>query len=181
VTFDPRHPLPGRRPLVAGAARSGIAAARLLVRHGADVVVCDRRSEAELPEAARALAGEGIGGAWGRDDAALLDGRDFVVWSPGIPENHPLAMAARDRGLPLIGELELGFLASHAPLLCITGTNGKSTTTDLAGALLRGAGREVEVCGNIGRAICEVAEQVSASGLLVVEVSSFQLETVQKL
>jgi len=181
VTFDRHHPLPGRRPLVAGAARSGVAAARLLSRHGAEVRVCDRRAAGELPEAARALAGEGVDCAWGRDDAGLLDGRDFVVWSPGIPFDHALAAAARERGLPVIGELELGFLAARAPLVCITGTNGKSTTTDLAGALLRAAGREVAVCGNIGRAICEVAEDVSDAGVLVVEVSSFQLETVAKL
>lgn len=181
MTFDRHHPLPGRRPLVAGAARSGVAAARLLVRHGAEVRVCDRRESAALPEAARALAGEGVDCRWGRDDPALLDDRDFVVWSPGIPAGHALAVAARERGIPVLGELELGFLAARAPLVCITGTNGKSTTTDLAGALLRAAGREVEVCGNIGRAICEVAEDVSDAGLLVVEVSSFQLETVSKL
>lgn len=181
MTFDRHHPLPGLRPLVAGAARSGVAAARLLARHGAGVRVCDRRGADELPEPARALAGEGIECAWGRDDAGLLDGRDFVVWSPGIPYDHALAVAARERGLPVLGELELGFLAARAPLVCITGTNGKSTTTDLAGALLRAAGREVAVCGNIGRPICEVAEDVSAAGLLVVEVSSFQLETVEKL
>jgi UDP-N-acetylmuramoylalanine--D-glutamate ligase len=181
MTFDRHHPLPGRRPLVVGAARSGVAAARLLARHGAEVRVCDRRAGEDLPEAARALAGEGVECTWGRDDAALADGRDFLVWSPGIPAGHPLAEAARGRGLPVIGELELGFLAARAPLVCITGTNGKSTTTDLAGALLRAAGREVAVCGNIGRAICEVAEEVSEAGLLVVEVSSFQLETVEKL
>ncbi|MCC6350624.1 MAG: UDP-N-acetylmuramoyl-L-alanine--D-glutamate ligase [Candidatus Eisenbacteria bacterium] len=181
MTLDRHHPLPGRRPLVAGAARSGVAAARLLARHGAEVRICDRRGAADLPEPARALAGEGIEVAWGRDDAALLDGRDFVVWSPGIRADHPLATAARERGLAVIGELELGFLAARAPLVCITGTNGKSTTTDLTGALLRAAGREVAVCGNIGRALCEVAEDVSDAGLLVVEVSSFQLETVAKL
>jgi UDP-N-acetylmuramoylalanine--D-glutamate ligase len=181
MTFDPRHPLPGQRPLVVGAARSGVAAARLLARHGAQVRLGDRRNAEELPEAARALAGEGIECAWGRDDEGLLADRDFVVWSPGIPLEHAIARAAEARGLPLLGELELGFLAAHAPLLCITGTNGKSTTTDLVGAMLRAAGREVEVCGNIGRAICEVAERVSASGLLVVEVSSFQLETVHRL
>jgi len=181
VTFDRHHPLPGRRPLVAGAARSGVAAARLLARHGAEVRVCDRRGAGELPEPARALAGEGIACDWGRDDAALLDGRDLLVWSPGIPSEHPLAEAARARGIPVVGELELGFLAARAPLVCVTGTNGKSTTTDLAGALLRAAGREVEVCGNIGRAVCEVAESVSDTGLLVVEVSSFQLETVERL
>ena len=181
MTFDARHPLPGQRPLVAGAARSGVAAAKLLARHGAQVRVCDRRRAETLPPASLELAAAGVECAWGRDDAALLDGRDFVVWSPGIPADHPLAAAAQARGLPVLGELELGFLAARAPLVCITGTNGKSTTTDLVGALLRAAGREVEVCGNIGRAICEVAEQVRERGLLVVEVSSFQLETVQKL
>ncbi|HTR97930.1 MAG TPA: UDP-N-acetylmuramoyl-L-alanine--D-glutamate ligase [Candidatus Acidoferrales bacterium] len=180
MTFDARHPLPGRRALVAGAARSGVAAARLLARHEVDVRLCDRRGAAELPQAA-ALAADGVTLALGREDAGLLDDREFVVLSPGIPADHALPAAARERGLPVIGELELGFMAARAPLLAITGTNGKSTTTDLAGALLRAAGREVEVCGNIGRAICEVAEQVSASGLLVVEVSSFQLETVERL
>jgi UDP-N-acetylmuramoylalanine--D-glutamate ligase len=104
-----------------------------------------------------------------------------VVWSPGIPITHPLAAAARRKQIPLLSELELGFLAARSPLVCITGTNGKSTTTDLTGVLVRAAGREVEVCGNIGRALCEVAERVSPSGLLVVEVSSFQLESVDRL
>src|SRR6185436_3685400 len=104
-----------------------------------------------------------------------------VVWSPGIPVDHPLRAAALAAGLSVISELELGYLAAHAPLLCITGTNGKSTTTDLVGALLRAAGREVGVCGNIGRAICDVAPTIGPQGLLVVEVSSFQLETVDRL
>jgi UDP-N-acetylmuramoylalanine--D-glutamate ligase len=180
VTFDPRHPLPGQRPLVVGAARSGVAAARLLARHGADVRVCDRRAAEALNEPARALSAIATC-EWGREDLALLDGRDFVIWSPGIAIIHPLAVEAARRGLPVLSELELGFLAASAPLVCITGTNGKSTTTDLTAALLRAAGREAEACGNIGRPICEVAESVSASGLLVAEVSSFQLETVDRL
>jgi UDP-N-acetylmuramoylalanine--D-glutamate ligase len=181
VSLDLRHPLPGNRALVVGLARSGVAAARLLQRHGLEVTACDRRPEREGGDGARALAAEGVTCVWGRDDAALLDGHEFLVWSPGIPIEHPLAVAARAAGRPLIGELELGYRASRAPFVCITGTNGKSTTTDLVGALLRAAGREVEVCGNIGRAVCEVAEQVSPTGLLVVEVSSFQLETVDRL
>ena len=187
MTIDPRHPLPGTSPLVVGAARSGQAAARLLHRHGARVRVCDRRTAAEMSaagdagKAAAALAALGIEVAFGRDDASLLEGRDLVVWSPGIPDTHPIAAAARARGIRVISELELGFLAAHAPLICITGTNGKSTTTDLIGALVRAAGREVAVCGNIGRAVSEVAETVGAAGLLVVEVSSFQLEAVDKL
>ena len=181
MSLDLRHPLPGNRALVVGLARSGVAAARLLQRHGLEVTACDRRPEREGGDGARALAAEGVTCVWGRDDAALLDGHEFLVWSPGIPIEHPLAVAARAAGRPLIGELELGYRASRAPFVCITGTNGKSTTTDLVGALLRAAGREVEVCGNIGRAVCEVAEQVSPTGLLVVEVSSFQLETVDRL
>jgi UDP-N-acetylmuramoylalanine--D-glutamate ligase len=181
VTIDARHPLPGTRPLVVGAARSGLAAAALLAGHGLAVRVCDARGADALPEAARRLAALGAEAMLGRDTKEALEGRDFVVWSPGVPESHPLAREARARGIPLISELELGFLAAHAPLVCVTGTNGKSTTTDLVGALLAAAGREVEVCGNIGRALCEVAEQVSPRGLLVVEVSSFQLETVHRL
>ncbi len=181
MTIDARHPLPGRHALVVGAARSGLAAARLLARHGLDVRVCDRRPATELAAAARDLAGAGAELVAGRDDPGLLEGRDVVVWSPGIPDTHPLAVAARGRGIPVLSELEIGSLAAHAPLLCVTGTNGKSTTTDLVGALLRAAGREVEVCGNIGRALCEVAESVSPRGLLAVEVSSFQLETVDRL
>ena len=181
MTIDGRHPLPGTRPLVVGAMRSGLAAAALLSRHGLAVRVCDARGAEALPEAVLRLASIGAEAMLGRDDAGMLEGRDFVVWSPGIPATHPLAVSARAHGIPLLSELELGFLAAHAPLVCVTGTNGKSTTTHLAGALLSAAGREVEVCGNIGRAICEVAEGVSERGLLVVEVSSFQLETVQRL
>jgi UDP-N-acetylmuramoylalanine--D-glutamate ligase len=118
---------------------------------------------------------------WGHDDASVLAGRDFVVWSPGIAVEHPLRAAALAAGLPVISELELGYLAASAPMLCITGTNGKSTTTDLVGALVRAGGREVQVGGNIGRAVCDVAEAVSPAGLLAVEVSSFQLETVDRL
>ncbi len=180
MTIDLRHPLPGSRPLVVGAGRSGLAAARLLRRQGLPVRLCDRRA----PEAFAALDParlEGIEARFGRDDPEMLEGRDVVIWSPGLALDHPIAAAARARGVPVLSELELGYLAAHAPLVCVTGTNGKSTTTDLAGALLRAAGREVAVCGNIGLAICEVAESVGPSGLLVVEVSSFQLETVERL
>ena len=181
MTIDASHPLPGRRALVVGAARSGVAAARLLARHGLDVRVCDAKPAAAMPEAVGALAEAGAEARWQADTADMLEGRDFVVWSPGIPDRHPIAESARRRGIPLLSELELGFLAAHAPLVCVTGTNGKSTTTDLIGHLLRASGREVAVCGNIGRPICDVAESVSAAGLLVVEVSSFQLETVARL
>ncbi len=181
MTIDAQHPLPGTRALVVGAARSGLSAARLLRRHGLDVRVCDARDQSSSPEDAKALAELGVDVRWNGDDVSALDGRDLVVWSPGVAVKHPIARAARTAGIPVLSELELGYLAAQAPLVCITGTNGKSTTTDLTGTLLRAAGREVEVCGNIGRPLCDVAESVSARGLLVVEVSSFQLETVDRL
>ena len=182
MTIDARHPLPGSRPLVVGAARSGLAAARLLARHGLDVRLADARlAGADGAARGRELVRQGACASWDADDPRALEGRDFVVWSPGIPADHPLAVAARAAGLPVLSELEIGYLAARAPFLCVTGTNGKSTTTHLAGALLRGAGRQAEVCGNIGRALCEVAESVPPTGLLVVEVSSFQLETVDRL
>jgi UDP-N-acetylmuramoylalanine--D-glutamate ligase len=182
MTIDARHPLPGQSPLVVGAARSGLAAARLLARHGLDVRLADARLAGSGGEPrGRELARQGVCASWDADDPRALEGRDFVVWSPGIPVTHPVAVAARAAGLPVLSELEIGYLAARAPFLCVTGTNGKSTTTHLAGALLRGAGRQAEVCGNIGRALCEVAESVPPTGLLVVEVSSFQLETVDRL
>jgi UDP-N-acetylmuramoylalanine--D-glutamate ligase len=181
MTIDAQHPLPGTRALVVGAARSGVSAARLLRRHGLDVRVCDARTAESAPDASRALQELGVQAVWGSDATSNLDGRDLVIWSPGVPELHAIAVQARADGIPVLSELELGYLAAQAPLVCITGTNGKSTTTDLTGALLRAAGREVEVCGNIGRPICDVAEGVSARGLLIAEVSSFQLETVDRL
>jgi UDP-N-acetylmuramoylalanine--D-glutamate ligase len=171
--------LPGTRALVVGAARSGLAAARLLRRHGLDVRLCDRA--AGDPVRTAELAALGIDARFGVDDPSLLEDRDFVVWSPGIPISHPIAVAARAASTPVLSELEVGYRFARAPMLCVTGTNGKSTTTDLAGALLRGAGREAEVCGNIGRAVCDVVERVGPDGALVVEVSSFQLETVDRL
>jgi UDP-N-acetylmuramoylalanine--D-glutamate ligase len=181
MTIDARHPLPGSRPLVVGLARSGAAAARLLVRHGLAVRACDRREASSAPAVAAELASLGVDAHWGRDDPGLLRDADVLVWSPGIPATHPLAAAARGRSVPVLSELELGFLAARAPMVCITGTNGKSTVTHLTGELIAAAGREVAVCGNIGRPVCDVAESVSPRGLLVAEVSSFQLETVERL
>src|SRR4029453_17094913 len=83
--------------------------------------------------------------------------------------------------IPVLSELEIAWRASRAPFVCITGTNGKSTTTDLAGALLRAGGGVAEVCGNIGRPACDVAADLPASAVAVAEVSSFQLETVDRL
>ncbi len=170
----------GRRALVLGAARSGRAAARLLAERGLPVTLADGRTREALGGAA-GLAGleeRGVRFVAGRDDAALLDGADIVVTSPGVPPTATLLAAADKRGVPVVAELELAFQASRAPWVAITGTNGKSTTTALAGRLVAATGRPTFVCGNIGEAACEQAAAIPAEGAIVAEVSSFQLERV---
>jgi UDP-N-acetylmuramoylalanine--D-glutamate ligase len=167
----------GANALIVGAARSGVAAAKLLVRHGAHVRVVDRRAPAELTEAVRELEPLGVELRLGGTDNAALDGRDLVVPSPGVPLELPLLREAARRGIPIVAEIELGHAVAKAPIVAVTGTNGKSTTVELLGAIGRAAGRPTEVLGNIGTALSERAEDVPEEGLLVVEVSSFQLES----
>ena len=167
----------GTKALVVGLARSGIAASRLLQRHGASVRAIDRRRAEELGPDAAELEGQGIEVRAGGMEPAALEGRDLVVVSPGVPLDHPLFREAERRGIPIAAEIELGFAVARAPIVAVTGTNGKSTTVELLGAFGRAAGRPTEVLGNIGTALSERAESVPQEGLLVVEVSSFQLET----
>lgn len=170
----------GSRALVVGIARSGVAAAKLLLRHGATVRAIDRRRQDELSADASALVALGAEVRYGTMDPASLDGRDLVVVSPGVPPDLPLFADASRRGIPVVSEIELGFAVARAPLIAVTGTNGKSTTVELLGAMGRSAGRATEVLGNIGTALSERAGEIPEDGLLVVEVSSFQLEHVSR-
>jgi UDP-N-acetylmuramoylalanine--D-glutamate ligase len=166
----------GARALVVGVARSGSAAARLLLRHGASVRAIDRRRRDEIAGDAAELEGRGVEVRYGTMDSSALEGCDLVVTSPGVPADLPLFAEAARRGIPVAPELELGFAVARAPILAVTGTNGKSTTVELLGAIGRNAGKRTEVLGNIGTALSERAEDVPEDGWLVVEVSSFQLE-----
>jgi UDP-N-acetylmuramoylalanine--D-glutamate ligase len=166
-----------RRALVIGLARSGRAAALALARRGVEVVAADR---AEIDDAGR-LAEAGVEVRSESEEESLLDGVELVVKSPGVPAESPLAAAARARGLPIWSEVELGYRLLHGnPLIGVTGTNGKTTTSELLGAILRAAGRPVEVAGNVGRALTEVAEQIEPGASVVCELSSFQLEDVDE-
>ncbi|MGE5177420.1 MAG: UDP-N-acetylmuramoyl-L-alanine--D-glutamate ligase [Hyphomicrobiales bacterium] len=173
---DARPWFSGTKALVVGVARSGLAAARLLRRHGADVRAIDRRKPDELGRAAEELTAMGAAPMLGTMDPSALDGRDLVVPSPGVPLDLPLFREAERRGIPVAAEVEIGFAVARAPIAAVTGTNGKSTTVELLGAMGRAAGRRTEVVGNIGLALSEKAEEVPEDGLLVVEISSFQLE-----
>jgi UDP-N-acetylmuramoylalanine--D-glutamate ligase len=166
----------GRRALVVGMARSGTAAARLLLKYGAHVRAIDRRRRDEISSEAAELEGRGVEAHYGTMDPSTLEGRDLVVTSPGVPADLPLFREAERLGIPIAPEIELGFAVARAPTIAVTGTNGKSTTVELLGAIGRNAGRKTEVLGNIGTAVSERAEAVPEDGLLVVEVSSFQLE-----
>ncbi len=164
-----------RRVVVYGLGLSGVAASRLLLRRGVSVTGVDDRDPAELPlaELLTAPAFEA------RRAAQLTDlaGIDGVVTSPGVPPDRPLLVAARAAGLPVIAEVELAFAFANGPVVGVTGSNGKSTTTALTGAVLRQAGLAVEVCGNIGRPFAECVEG-RADRIFVAELSSFQLEGV---
>jgi UDP-N-acetylmuramoylalanine--D-glutamate ligase len=166
------------RVLVLGLGRSGRAAAAALVRRGVDVVAADRSAAAD----AGRLADEGVEVRLGSEEESLLDGVELVVKSPGVPAESPLAAAARARAIPVWSEVELGFrLLPGNPLIGVTGTNGKTTTTELLAAIFRAAGRNVEAAGNVGRALTDVALQIEPGTTVVCELSSFQLEDVRTL
>jgi UDP-N-acetylmuramoylalanine--D-glutamate ligase len=167
-----------RRALVLGLARSGRAAALALAARGVEVVAADRSPGADPGR----LAEAGVEVRLGTEEESLLQGVELVIKSPGVPGASPLAAGARTRGLPVWSEVELGYrLLPGNPLIGVTGTNGKTTTTELLGAILRAAGRRVEVAGNVGRALTDVAEQIEPGTTVVCELSSFQLEDVHAL
>src|SRR5919204_679010 len=168
--------LAGRRAAVVGLAKSGIAAARLLAAAGADVRGTDAKPVASLGPEVGALAALGVRLV---DGAAAFDGVELVVASPGVPLDGPQLAPARARRVPVIGELELAWRAMEADTIAITGTNGKTTTTALTGALLAEQPRPVFVGGNIGTPLAARALEFPAAGLVVAEVSSFQLETIE--
>ena len=174
--------LSGRKVLVVGLGKSGMAAARLLAIKGARVIGNDQRSEAELPPAALALRGDGVELALGGHDPALFSSVDRIVLSPGVP-NLPALQAAERAGVPIASEIELASWFVRAPILGITGTNGKSTVTTLVGEMCKGSGRPTFVGGNLGTPLVDVVGTAAAeqNGFVVVELSSFQLERVSRL
>ncbi len=160
------------RALVVGLARSGRAAAALLVRHGFSVVAVDA---ADVEAAELVGAGVDVRAHWNQPVEGPLD---LVVKSPGVPASATPVAAARKEGVPVISEIELAARFLSNPLIAITGTNGKTTTTELTAHLLREAGIDAVACGNQGTPICALADAIDPGTWLVVECSSFQLEDV---
>jgi UDP-N-acetylmuramoylalanine--D-glutamate ligase len=168
----------GRKALVIGAARSGIASARFLAQRGATVALNDRKPLSEWPAAALELKTEGVGLVEGDPPSWLLDQVDLVVVSPGVPTKAIPIRYAERRGAEVIGEIELASRFLQGRIVAITGTNGKTTTTSLIGEMLKDAGIHVQIGGNIGKALISMVDTSRDDGWNVVEVSSFQLETV---
>ncbi|MEW6543507.1 MAG: UDP-N-acetylmuramoyl-L-alanine--D-glutamate ligase [Nitrospirota bacterium] len=178
--------LGGARVTVVGLARSGVAAARLLLALGARVTVADGKAESELGEALTRLDRRALSLRLGQGYESAFDGADLIVISPGVPFRLPSLEAARRRGVAVIGELELASRFLSGPIVAVTGTNGKSTTATLAGLFLKESGKRAFVGGNLGTPLCEAALACLRAGTatpyeyVVAEVSSFQLETVER-
>ena len=169
--------LAGRRALVVGLARSGKAAAEALRARGASVVGFDRDETLDVGR----LGELGVEVHLGAEEETLLQGIDLVVKSPGVPGETVLVERARTRGVPVWSEIELGARLLPNPILGVTGTNGKTTTTELLGAVFRTAGVEVEVAGNVGRPLTSLVGSAAQDAWIVCELSSFQLEDVHTL
>jgi UDP-N-acetylmuramoylalanine--D-glutamate ligase len=170
----PAFDVEGARVVVVGAARSGVAAAVLLVRRGAHVILTDMKMA--IPDA-DLLQEAGVTLALGSTDIASASRADLVVMSPGVPLSIAGVADARARGVPVIGEMELASRWVRGRIVAITGTKGKSTTTTLVGRMLATAGRRVLVGGNIGVPLSSQVDDSTDDTVHVVEASSFQLET----
>jgi UDP-N-acetylmuramoylalanine--D-glutamate ligase len=168
----PRPPLPAGPFLVVGLARSGCAAARLLADRGERV----RGVDSGHPQKAAGLRGSGVEVVLDTDGLALLDGTRTVVKSPGVPREAPVIAAALERGIEVVGELELAWRAIPNRFVAVTGTNGKTTTVELLGHLYRTAGEPVAVAGNVGTPLSSLPGGIDADATVVCEASSFQLE-----
>src|SRR5919202_3461758 len=173
--------LDGKKVLVIGAGRSGVAAARFCAARGALVVLNDRKEFIDWSNDALALKGEGVVKLLAGDVPSwLLDQIELVVISPGVPSKSIPVRYAERAGAEVIGEIELAWRFLRGRVVGITGTNGKTTTTTLIGELLKDAGVPVQVGGNIGTPLVSLVESSREDGWTVVELSSYQLETIKE-
>jgi UDP-N-acetylmuramoylalanine--D-glutamate ligase len=166
-----------RRALVVGLARSGEAAALALARRGVPTVGADSAADLDVGR----LAEAGVEVQSGSEEERLLDDVELLVKSPGVRGDSSLPAAARARGIPIWSEVELGFRLLRNPFIGVTGTNGKTTTSELLGAMFRAAGTPVAVAGNVGRALTSLDGTLAPEAWIVCELSSFQLEDVHRL
>ena len=186
---EPSNPIPqpllmdleGKKVLVVGIARSGIAAARLLASRGAVVIANDLKSESELGDSAEELRKLGVMLSLGRHPESLFANADLIVLSPGVPADLPPLESARRAGIEIISEPELAGRFMRGRMIGVTGSNGKTTVTTLVGELMCAAGADVIVGGNIGTPLTSLIEKSQENTWTVAELSSFQLEMIDSL
>ncbi len=170
----------GKNVLVFGTGISGIAAAKLLLRHGANVILFDGNEELDR---SRVLGNfddaQSVRLYLGTLAEEVTSCLDLVILSPGVPMDHPLVAAFRKDGIPIWGEVELAWRCGHGDVLAVTGTNGKTTTTTLLGDIMKNCCEHVQVAGNIGIPYTGIVENTTEDTVTVVEISSFQLETIE--
>ncbi len=172
--------LSGKRILIIGLGKTGIAAVRFLARRGAEIVVTDEKPLSLLKEAFDELADVLPHFKFRAGGLAIGSDIDLVVPSPGVAPLHEILSEAVNRGIPVMSELELACRFLRRPMIAITGTNGKTTTTTLIGEILEGAGKKVFVGGNIGRPLIGYVDGKQEEEYVVIEVSSFQLQWISR-
>jgi UDP-N-acetylmuramoylalanine--D-glutamate ligase len=176
----PGFDLNGKRVLVVGLARTGIAVSLFSAGYGAAVTATDEKPEAEMAETAARLRAAGVKLALGAHAQEIFLEQDLIVVSPGVPAKLPALELARAQGIPVWSEIELAWRFLRGKLVAITGSNGKTTTTSLVAHILRTAGIATLVGGNIGVPLLALVESSTDSSVTVAEISSFQLETIQE-
>jgi UDP-N-acetylmuramoylalanine--D-glutamate ligase len=170
----------GKRFSILGAGKSGRAVARLLKTRRAKVFLSEKGKQSKFEETARELDETGIEYEFGDNTHRVLDA-DYVVLSPGVPLDAPIVKLAREKGIKILSEIEIAFDECEAPVVAITGTNGKTTTTTLVGEIFKRAGWNTLVAGNIGIAFSEIVDQAKGEkSVVVLEVSSFQLDAIDE-
>src|SRR5437660_3006246 len=170
--------LSNKRVLVVGLGKSGVAAALFLKARGARVTVSDTKTEDQLRAEIPVLLDHGIAVETGGHGDRTFRGQDLIVVSPGVPVDAAPLQQARALGETVIGEIELAAQFLPAPIVAITGSNGKTTTTTLTGEILTGGEFATLVGGNIGTPAISLVERAQSASFIVLEVSSFQLETI---
>jgi len=169
----------GKKITIIGFARSGLACANLLHNIGADVSVTDIRDNQNTRLNASKLHSKDIQVELGRHTREFIIGRDMAVISPGVEDNAQPVVWAKELGVPLAGEIEIGSMLCPATIIAVTGSNGKTTVTTLIGKILEAAGKRVFTCGNIGNAFCGEIAKMREGDFVALEISSFQLEQIK--
>jgi len=171
--------LQNKHIVVVGLGRTGVSLAEFLVKQGAFVTAADAASEDKLQEAVLKMKALGVRTEIGRHNDATFESADLIILSPGVPHTIPQILRAKEKNIPVIGEIELASRYIKTPVIAVTGTNGKTTTTTLIGEVLQSAGYSVFLGGNLGTPLIDYVSENKPADFVVAEISSFQLDTIE--